>query len=319
MERKTMLDELCNVNGVSGYESNVINIIYDLLKEEHLDNIYIDNVGNLICYRKGSLGNKKIIVNSHVDEVGFQVISQYEDGKYRIKSLGNIKSWNAVQQKVASQNAYGVIYAKNEDAVTAYNYDNLYLRIFDGGPVNTGDVFAFEGRFKEGEEYYSGKALDNRISCVCLLELIKKNIKTEADIYYIFTVQEEIGMRGSRVAKSTLIPDMCINLDVSAECDMNSIMLSKGVGIKVSDSMGVSCPECVEWVKSLSEANQITYQLEVSDCGTSELIITNEIDNGSKEIGISIPCQFLHSANSIVCKEDVFQCDKLLSVVISNL
>lgn len=314
-----MLNKLCNMNGISGYELNVTKYLYSKLVSEKLDEIYIDKIGNLICFRKGFLGNGKIMISAHVDEVGFQIINQIEDGKFRIKSLGNIKTWNAIQQKVISDNAYGVIYVYNEDNIKAYNYDNLYLKILGGTSVNTGDVFAFEGRFKDSEIYYSGKALDNRIACYCLLNLIKKNIKTNADIYYVFTVQEEVGMRGSRVVKSTIIPDMCINIDLSAECNMNSIRLSKGIGIKISDSIYISHPECVEWAKKLSDENQIMYQLEVSDCGTSELIITNELDNGCKDLGISIPCLFMHSANSVVCKSDVIECEKLLSVIVCEL
>lgn len=314
-----MLKELCDMIGVSGYESSPINYLYDKLRDKCLDNIYIDQVGNLICHRKGTKGNGKVILYAHIDEVGFQVIQEIDKGRYKIKCMGNIKTCNAIQQRVVSNNTYGVIYAKNQEELKAYNYENLYLKTFDESTVEAGDTFTFYNHFEESEKYYVGKALDNRISCYCLYNLIKMNIKTDNDMYYVFTVQEEISMRGIRVAKSSIVPNMCISLDVSAESEMSSIHLGDGIGIKLSDSMGVSNSELVKWATDLCKKNNIKYQYEVSDCGTTEMIISNELDNGSKELGISIPCCFLHCANSIVNKLDVYECNKLLQLLVSDL
>lgn len=312
------LKKICELNGVSGYEESVISFLMKDLSKAYVDDIYIDSVGNLICYKKGKSDRRKIMINAHVDEVGFQVISRKDEYKYRIKPIGNIKTWNAVQQRVASNNIVGVIYAEDEENLKAHNFDNLYLRIING-EASTGDVFSFTTSFFESDNYYAGKALDNRIACYLLKKLINENIQTEADIYFAFTVQEEIGMRGIRVAKSTILPDLIINIDVSAECEMNSVKLFDGVGIKLSDSLYVSDSQCVAWAKKIAKSGGVKYQLEVSDCGTSEVLISNELDKGSKELGISIPCRYLHSSNSMISVADVEECNKFLKLILKEL
>lgn len=313
-----MLSKLVNTSGVSGYETKIAEIIYfSLIKAKK--NVKIDKAGNVICFLPGKAGNKKIIISAHMDEVGFQVIKRIEDNKYRIKPLGNIKTWNAIQQRVKSEKSVGVLYAYNEDQLNAHNYENIYLSIVEGEHASVGDIFTFFPNFIDGDIYYSGKALDNRLSCSILLDVINKEISTMADVYYVFTTQEEIGMRGVRVAKTTIKPDLCINIDMSAECDMNSIEMGKGVGIKVSDSISISSKVLVEQFENIAQDNKIIFQREVSDCGTSELIITNEIDGGCEEIGISIPCKYLHSANSLVNKNDYNETEKLITKVLENI
>ncbi|MBO4997070.1 MAG: hypothetical protein J6D02_03620 [Lachnospira sp.] len=315
-----MLDKLCNLIGVSGYESEVNQYLYKKLEQERVDELSIDSVGNLICLKRGKENRKKVVIVAHVDEVGFQVIKRLEKEKYLIKSLGNIKTWNAYQQRVESLKSYGVIRAYEEEKLKAYNYNNLYLEVLNGEDnIKIGEVFSFKKSFYESENYYVGKALDNRISCFCLYQLIKLDIPTKSDIYYCFTVQEEIGMRGSRVIKSNIQPDLSITIDVSAVGEMNSIKMSLGAGLKISDSMSISHPKCIEWAQHIAMDNSIQYQLEVSDCGTSELIISNELDNGGYELGISIPCRGIHSANSVVNKSDLENTQKLMEFLLMNL
>lgn len=313
-----MKKELCNICGVSGYEFEVAQMIYEILKDMRYDDLKIDGAGNVILLKKGSIGNKRIMISAHMDEVGFQVINKISENKYKIKPLGNIKTWNAFQQRVESKHSFGVIRAYDEGNLQAYNYENIYLEVLNEYDVETGDIFGFEKNFKETEKNYCGKALDNRLAFFLLVEIIKKNIYTESDIYYVFTTQEEIGMRGARVAKSTIKPNYFINVDVSAEGCMNSIQMTKGVGIKMSDSMCVSSLELVERLKETAIINGITFQMEVSDCGTSELIITNELDYGIKEVGISIPCKYLHSSNLVVKKSDLMECKKLISEMLKR-
>lgn len=314
-----ILAEMCNTNGVAGYESDVIEFLYSMLKEKvHLDEVFVDSVGNLICYKKGTKSSKTVMISAHIDEVGFQIINEIKPGEYKLKSLGNIKTWNAIQQRVCGNTFQGIIYSKSYENIKHYNYDNLFLKVMFGKP-NIGDVCTFQSNFMFGDGYYYSKALDNRISCYCLYTLINCDIESENDVYYVFTVQEELNMRGIRVAKSAILPDIHIDIDVSAECYMNSVCIGKGVAIKISDAMSVSTPSLVKNAIDFAEKNGIKFQLEVSDCGASELIISNLKDSGCEELGISIPCQNIHCANSIVSKEDVRNCEKLIALLVENL
>lgn len=311
--KRNIIKELCNLNGVSGYESIVSNYIITLLKDVKSDKLFVDRVGNVVCLRKGTVGDRKIMFNTHIDEVGFQVLRKKSNCQYQVKPLGNIKTWNAVNQRVTSRRASAVLYPCDEENIKAHNFENIVLHCDDEATIKVGDVFSFEGNFEETKEHFQGKALDNRVSCYCLCELIRKEIQTKADVYFVFTVQEEIGMRGCRVAKTTIAPDICISIDVSPECNNNSLVLGKGVGLKYSDSIGVSDADTINWIERICKNQTIDYQIEVSDCGTSELIITNELDFGVREVGISIPCKYMHSANTIVNKKDLENCKQLIT------
>lgn len=314
-----MLGRLCNSLGVSGYEKNTTNIILQALDEVSNNTSYVDKVGNVVYKKEGTVGNQRIMICAHIDEVGFQVVRKINERKYRIKALGNIKTWNAFQQRVVSHNFIGIINAFDESNLKAHNFENLFIEVISDSIVNVGDVFTFDSSFYESKKYYIGKALDNRLACGILLDEIKANTTSKDDIYFVFTIQEEIGMRGIRYAKSLIKPDICIIIDTSPESDMSSLVIGKGVGIKISDSVFVSSPDLVDWMRKISDKNNILYQMEVSDCGTNELIISNEHDSGYKELGISIPCQYPHTANTVVAKNDIQECKKLLSRIIAGL
>ena len=320
-QKLNVLKQLCELNGVSGYETPVVKYLYELLRIPKYGKMHIDDVGNLIVFFPGKCTEKTILVQSHVDEVGFQVIGESGDGKYSIRSLGNIKTWNAYQQRViSSDGTIGIICARDSEQLKAYNYDNLFLEIPNKSKkICVGQTFTFAAPMIETSDYIVGKALDNRVSCSCLVDVISQNMVYKNDTYFCFTVQEEMTMRGARVLKSTLKPDVCINVDMSGIGERNSLKLGNGVGIKISDSVGISATECVENAKRIAECNCINYQLEVSDCGTSELIITNELDYGCKELGISIPCERLHCANTVVSKKDIDACTAYLPLLIQEI
>lgn len=318
-----LLKTICEMVGVSGYETIVIGYLYNELIRLGFGDTYIDKIGNLVFYVKGYESNKKILMQAHADEVGFQVISKIEDGKYSFKSLGNIKTWNAHQQRVISDKGVsGVIYAKDGEQMKPYNYENLVLDTNEcglGKEVLPGTVFTFDSSFMEKEGCYIGKALDNRASCFCLLETIKKCHTLKNDTYFCFSVLEETNMRGARVLKSTIQPDVCITVDASGIGERNSLRHGEGVGIKISDGMGVSTVRTVEKAVSIASSCGIAYQMEVSDGGTSELVISNELDYGCEELGISIPCSYMHTANSVMYKSDVETCCELLPVLITEI
>lgn len=314
-----MLGRLCNSLGVSGYEKNTTNTILQALDEVSNNTAYVDKVGNVVYKKEGIVRNQRIMICAHIDEVGFQVVRKINERKYRIKALGNIKTWNAFQQRVVSHNSVGIINAFDENNLKAHNFENLFIEVISDSIVNVGDVFTFDSSFYESKKYCIGKALDNRLACGILLDEIKANTTSKDDIYFVFTIQEEIGMRGIRYAKSVIKPDICIIIDTSPESDMSSLVIGKGVGIKISDSVFVSSPDLVDWMRDISDINGILYQMEVSDCGTNELIISNEHDSGYKELGISIPCQYPHTANTVVAKNDIQECKKLLRRIIAGL
>lgn len=123
-----MLNKIVNTFGVSGYESDIA----DYIVSEIGESATIDRVGNVSFISRGTEGKKKILISAHMDEVGFQLIKKIAENKYRIKPLGNIKTWNAIQQRIISKQTTGVLYAINEDQLVAHNYDNIYMSVIAG-------------------------------------------------------------------------------------------------------------------------------------------------------------------------------------------
>jgi len=312
------MQELVAAVGVSGYEKTIRSLITEKLAGLS-DEVYTDSIGNVICCRKGIDSQHKVMLISHMDEVGFQVMKLNNNGSAMLKPLGNIKTWNSINQIIKTDDGrVGIITCDDPSEIKPYDFNKLIATPIIG-ELKIGDVLCFNSYFVEGKDKIVGKAIDNRVSCYSMLELVSEGEQYRNDVYFVFSTQEEIGMRGARVAITSLNPDIIINVDVSPVGEMNSLQIGKGVGIKVSDSVGVSDLALVKLCEAIACETSIAYQLEVSDCGSTELIITNEKDDGAKRIGISIPCQNMHTALTLVNKEDVGNCIKLLRSIVLKL
>lgn len=319
MKTRATIKKMSEIIGVSGYEKAIREHIKELAVCHSDIQVATDRIGNLICRKKGNASDIKIMIIAHMDEVGFQVMSIEGDGNAFFKVLGNVKTWNMLNQRVSTVNGEkrGIIYCENPDGMKAYDFDRLKV-IPTNGHFEIGDVLGFDTDLIETESQWIGKALDNRISCFLLCKLIESKLNNANDICFVFTTQEEIGMRGSRVAVSALEPDIIIDIDVSPVGERNSLKMGDGVGIKLSDSVGISSESLVNRIEQYANSNGIKYQREVSDCGTSELIITNERDSGSERVGLSIPCKNMHSPMTIINKGDVEACEQLLKIILND-
>ena len=311
-----LLKLMSELVSVSGYEETIRNHIKYCVKKNS-PQIQIDRIGNLIIYKKGEISNPRIMIIAHMDEVGFQVMNVDNAGNAKVKTLGNIKTWNSINQRVSTCDGQkrGIVYCEDPDGIKAHDFEKISI-IPLIGKFKIGDVLCFESELIETETQYIGKALDNRASCYVLCSIIGSESVCKNDIDFVFSVQEEIGMRGARVAMSELIPDIIIDLDVSPVGEHNSLKIGEGIGIKLSDSIGVSSNNLVKRVEKIAQSQQIKYQYEVSDCGTSELIITNEKEAGAERIGLSIPCQNIHSPLTVINKHDLNMCKLLVEAII---
>lgn len=315
---RNSIQELIVAAGVSGYEKTIRSLIIEKLTGAS-DDVYTDSVGNVICFRKGSNSQHKIMLISHMDEIGFQVMKLHNDGSIKIKPLGNVKTWNSINQIIKTDDGkVGIITCDDPSDIKPYDFNKLMVTPIIG-EFKIGDVLCFNSNFIEGEDRIVGKSMDNRVSCYSILELVAEGERYRDDVYFVFSAQEEIGMRGVRVAITSLYPDIIIDVDVSPVGELNSLEIGKGVGIKISDSVSVTDSALVKLCEAVAYEKSIEYQLEVSNCGTTELIITNEKDSGAKRIGISIPCQNMHTALTLVNKNDIENCIKLLKSILLKI
>lgn len=328
-----MLKELTALQGVSGYEKNVRNYIMKVV-EPLCDAIEIDNLGNLIAIRNGNGKNKKkIMCAAHMDEIGIQIVKFTSGGFAKVRALGGISVNGAYTQRVRFTNGQvGVLsnYSKAGE-IKERDFSNCYVDFgFQNkeqaeAALRIGDTATFIGALEDlGEDRVMGKALDDRAGCyilICALQQLKDQA-LENDVYFVFTVQEEVGLRGARVAAEFIQPDIGIAVDITGSFDTpndmegNAIM-GKGAAIKVSDASVICDVDLVDQMIQCAIEENIPHQLDVMSGGGTDGGAMNISGQGVKVAGISIPTRYGHSPNSIVSKSDLEACYKLLSAYVN--
>ncbi|MFN8379507.1 MAG: M20/M25/M40 family metallo-hydrolase [Anaerolineae bacterium] len=326
---KDLIKKLVEAWGPSGYEHQV----RDLIREEVLlyaDEITVDPLGSLIC-RVGS-GGKKIMIAAHMDEIG--VMATYVEkttGYVRFSSIGALMNTALLGTRVKFENGtLGVIgmpdYFRN-GRTAAPGLEEYYIDVSDGSgttPVQPGMPAGFWRELNERGSRLISKAMDDRIGCVVAIETMKRiNRQTPHELYFVFTVQEEVGLRGARPAAFSVKPDVGIALDVTVTGDMigiekNVVTLGGGAAIKVLDTGLVVPPAVRDWMIERAEADGIPYQLETLTLGSTDAAGIHITGEGVPSGAISIPCRFVHTVSETVETSDIEACIKLLQGLVSN-
>ncbi len=315
-----LLEELTQAWGVSGREKNVRAIIRREIRD-YVDECYTDAMGNLIAYKKGtdSENNKKIMYTAHMDEIGFQVTHIEGDGRIKVYSVGWTWTSAIYNDKVIFQN--GVIGVVGCDGPVEEAQNKAQALYIDIGCTNKeetmkyvqpGDYCGFIGKYYELQnDRISAKSLDDRVACYVLIEAIKKNQgQYPNDIYYVFTVQEEVGCRGSVVAAERIKPDIGVSVDVTPDhyypCDLKGCNeVGKGVGVTFGNPSAMLDEYLVDEMVKTCEDNEIDYQRDVMDRGGTDASSMNRAYYGTRVAGISIVDRYPHSQSSVISKHDV--------------
>lgn len=302
----------------SGREESVAEFIKNEIKD-YADSVYTDNLGNLIVHKKGA--GKKIMFASHMDEIGIVVTYIDDNGYLRFSDVGGLYTKYLSGRRVVFENGIeGVIYTepKNDKNSLLKMYIDIGAKTREDAEksVNVGDMAVFCGNFNEQNGVILGKALDNRAGCFALIEAIKR-IKSENDLYFVFTVQEEVGLRGARTAAYRVNPDIAISVDVTdtgdtPKSDSVAVKLGKGAGIKVMD-YSVICDRDVKMsLIEIAKSENIPYQLEVMTEGGTDAGVMHFARGGVKTGGISIPTRYIHSPSEMIEKSDLDAVIKLI-------
>lgn len=315
-----LLEELTQAWGVSGREKNVRAIIRREIRD-YVDECYTDAMGNLIAYKKGtdSENNKKIMYTAHMDEIGFQVTHIEGDGRIKVYSVGWTWTSAIYNDKVIFQNGVIGVVGCDGPAEEAQNKAQaLYIDIGCTSKEETmkyvqpGDYCGFIGKYYELQnDRISAKSLDDRVACYVLIEAIKKNPgQYPNDIYYVFTVQEEVGCRGSVVAAERIKPDIGVSVDVTPDhyypCDLKGCNeVGKGVGVTFGNPSAMLDEYLVDEMVKTCEDNAIDYQRDVMDRGGTDASSMNRAYYGTRVAGISIVDRYPHSQSSVISKHDV--------------
>lgn len=316
------------VFGVSGNEDEIRETITNEIKK-HVDDIRVDAMGNLIAVKRGK--KKKIMLAAHMDEIGIIATFIDDNGFIRFSNIGGVSQLTALGQRVRFRNGTIGTVSKEEklEDIRGLKLAKMYIDIGCKTReeaeklVKIGDAANFTGDFTVQGDCAISKAMDDRSGCAVLIELIKSLPKTDNEIYFVFTTQEEVGLRGAKTAAFGIMPDCAIALDVTLtgdtpECDKREVKLGGGPAIKVKDSSYLAHPAIRRELEYLAAENGIPYTLELLDRGGSDPGAIQTTGMGVPCGGISIPCRYVHSPAEMVSLEDLENCVKLTSLFIKN-
>ncbi len=320
---KELVKKLTEAWGPSGYEHHIREIIRTEV-QDLADEITVDPLGNLIC-RVGN-GGKRMMVAAHMDEIG--VMAMYREkqtGYLRFANIGGLIPQTLRGNRVKFEN--GVIGSIGVESGAGTALDDFFIDVDDGDSVETvaeGSPAGFWRTMDERGHRLIGKAMDDRIGCVVAIEAMRKlNKKTPNTVYFAFTVQEEVGLRGARTAAYNINPDVAVALDVTRTGDeingaKMAVKLGGGAAIKVHDPGLVVPPAVVHWMVNRAEADGILYQRELLAGGTTDASAIQMTHAGVPSGCISIPCRYIHTTSETVDVRDVQACVDLLAGLAGN-
>lgn len=303
--------------GPSGFEYQV----RDLIQAEvapYVDEMRVDALGNLIC-RVGS-GGRRIMVAAHMDEIGVMVTYvEKTTGYLRFAGIGGLLNQTLVGGRVRFEDGtIGVIGAPEimTSRGSAPEVDACYIDVSTGegngaGAIQPGMAGAFWRTLEQRGSRLIAKSMDDRIGCVVAIEALRRlNRQTENELYFVFTVQEEVGIRGARTAAYGIKPDVAVALDVTLTGDLiqnnrMDVRLGGGAAIKLHDNGLVVPPQIRDWMIARAEADGIPYQRELLIGGTTDAAAIHTVGAGVPSGCISIPCRFVHTTSETVDIRDV--------------
>ena len=317
-----LIKSLTKSNAPSGCEESVRNIIIDEVKK-FADEIITDTMGNLIVHKKGK--GKKLMFAAHMDEIGIMVTHIQDDGFIRFAAVGGVNAYNCINSKVVFANGTtGVVSYEQTNGIKDLKLANMYIDIGASDKesaqkyVNVGDTACFVGDCAFNGNIVISKSLDNRIGCYALIQALKKIKNNTYDLYFTFTVQEEVGLRGARTSAYKINPDMAIAVDVTRTGDTPSssamnVKLGSGVAVKVKDASVICHHEVRESLIDVAKKNNIKYQLEVLEKGGTDAGAIHLSHEGVPSGGLSIPTRYIHSSSEMSDLNDVEECIKLIA------
>jgi endoglucanase len=326
-----LLEKLCNAFGVSGAETQVRDLLQNVMSS-HCNTTQIDSMGNLICYKKGNKGYKNsIMLAAHMDEVGFIISGITNEGYLRFKTVGgiDIRVITAKSVVVGPQKIPGVIGVipphldEKENNATPKTGD-LFIDIGAKDAeqakkyINIGDYAGFDSKFMEfGSCLVKAKALDNRVGCYILTELA--NYIYAHDVYFSFTVQEEVGCRGAATAAYNVLPSVALVVEtttcsdvIGTEKEDYSTRLNQGAAISLLDRTSYSDKGIVKALVTTAKNNNIKYQYKQTTLGGNDAGTIHLTENGIRTGVISVPCRYIHSPSSVASKNDIEGCRDII-------
>ena len=328
------LKTLCLIPSVSGREEAIREKIKDMIAPL-TDETYTDNLGNLIAVKHGASEKpKKIMLCAHMDEIGFIVTYIEEKGFVRISTVGGINLVASAYSPVVSERGVkGVLVPEGGVKASDFSADKFVIDIGAKNRkeaerrVKIGDFFVVSPSLSRlsGTRVY-GRPIDDRIGCAVMIELARvlANETCENDVYYVFSVQEEVGCRGAKPAAFGIAPDYALVYDVTGTGDTvgakpMECAIGGGAAIKIKDSSVICHTEVVEKLRALAKEKNIPHQTEILTYGGTDTSSIQMSGYGCRVGALSIPTRYIHSSVETVDLSDAESCVALSEAFIKSL
>ena len=341
-EINALLEKLSNANGISGAEGAVAKIIRDEVAP-YVDEIKTDRMGNLVAIKKGD--DFKIMLAAHMDEIGLMV--QYIDEKGFIRFVG-VGGWYnpvLVSQRVILHGEKGDVpgvlgmkpphVMEEADRKKPIELANLFIDVgahsaeeVEAMGITIGTTVTIDRDYQPlAGTVVTGKALDNRVGCAMLIGALKE-METKHTIYAVFTVQEEVGLKGAKTAAFSLNPDVAVATDVTIPGDSPGIERRKApvfmgegpvvVMVSASGRGHLADPRMVDWLKKTAKKHDIKIQLEVGDGGNTDASAINFERGGIPSVPVSVPARYIHSPVEVIDLKDLQGAIELLRLAVKT-
>lgn len=327
---KDLLKKLIETYGPSGNEEDIRRVIEEEIRD-YVDQIDTDVMGNLIALKKGNGQGRKVMLSAHMDQIGLIVTHIDDNGFLRFSNVGGISVLNTINGKVIFKNGtIGTVSYENEiENIKDIKLNRMYIDIGANSceeaaeKVSIGDVAVYYSPLAESNGRYIGGAMDNRSGCALLIETIKELKDCKNDAYFVFSVQEEVGLRGAKTSAYSINPDVGIAVDVTSTGDTPkartmAVKLGAGPAIKVKDGSVICHPKVKDLMIDRAEDIDIPYQMEVLEWGGTDAGAIHLTREGIPSGAVSIPCRYVHSANEMVDEKDLENGVKLLVKILEN-
>lgn len=336
-----LLKQLTEAAGVSGDENDVRLLIRDLIAD-HVDEWSVDTMGNLLATKRGTgQYDLRVLIDAHMDEVGLIVTEIDSGGMLKFTTIGGFDDRTLLGKvvQIGPKGITGVIGAravhllKSGEMSKIVKRDAMRIDIgaknkdAAGGKVKIGDRVAFVTEYEEleGGRAAIGKALDNRAGCAALIELLRGE-PYPFDLVAAFTVQEEVGLRGAKVAAANAQPDVALVLECTPAYDLPNendvspnVAMGKGVSIYVMDARTIQDPRLVAHIMSTADANDIPYQVRQPGGGGTNTGAIQRAGAGIPAATLAVPGRFAHTPSMMISLDDYENMIRLADVALRNL
>ena len=325
---KSLIRTLTEAYGPSGHEEQIRSVIRAKI-EPLADEIHVDALGNLIALKSGTRKGKKVMLAAHMDEIGLMISYVDRKGFMRAQPIGGVDLMTLAGGRV--QFADGTIGAMGPEKRPEFQkkpeLSKLYIDIgatsLEDAQERLGQAVSFVRPLVDMGQRIVAKAMDDRIGCAILVQTLRQLHDSPHNVYFVFSVQEEVGLRGARTSAYGLEPDVGIAVDVTAagdtpEAPKMAMKLGAGPCIKVMDSGMLSHPRIKDLLIETAQAHKIPYQLEVLSRGTTDATAIQLARGGVPSGCVSIACRYIHTQSEMVDMDDVSNAVKLLLALLEG-